>query len=183
MRVIVACEFSGVVRDAFLAKGHEAVSCDIEPTEVDGPHIQTDIREVDLSQYDLMIAHPPCTYLCNSGIRWIKERNLYTQQKEALDFVRYLFNAPVKHICIENPIGVLSTKLCKPTQIIQPYNFGHEVKKATCLWLKDLPPLQNTKVMTKRLPSIHYMAPSKTRSKDRSRTFIGIAQAMAAQWG
>lgn len=180
MNIIVACEFSGIVRDAFTERGHNAISCDFLPTERPGPHIMDDIRNVDLSQFDLMIAHPPCTYLAVSGARWFKYRQ--QEQLEALEFVKYLLNAPVERIALENPISVISTKVRKPDQIIQPWQFGHGETKATCLWLKNLPPLVPTDIVDGRQPRIHHMSPGPTRSRDRSRTYEGIAKAMADQW-
>jgi hypothetical protein len=181
MRVLVACEYSGIVRDAFTAKGHYAVSCDLLPTESEGYHYQGDVRDILHDDWDMMIAHPPCTYLAVSGARWFKDRQ--QEQKEALDFVRLLMNAPIDKICIENPVSVISTAIRKPDQIIQPYQFGHNESKRTCLWLKGLPLLVPTDIITEGIQqSIHRMAPGKNRSKDRSRTFVGIAKAMADQW-
>lgn len=188
MKVIVACEYSGTVRDAFRALGHDAVSCDLLPTDVEGPHIQGDIRNIDLSQFDLMIAHPPCTHLAVSGAAWFKYKQ--KEQAEALDFVRFLLDAPVPHIALENPVSIISTRIRKPNQIIQPYQFGHPEQKKTCLWLKDLPHLIDTNnvyeyMMT--LPKnqrerLHYLPPSADRWKLRSQTFAGIAEAMADQY-
>lgn len=181
MKVIVACEFSGVVRDAFLRRGHDAISCDLLPTESDGPHIQGDIRDVDLSQFDLMIAHPPCTYLAVSGARWFKDRQ--AEQKSALDFVRWLLEAPVYRIALENPVSIISSKIRKPNQIIQPWQFGHPEQKTTCLWLKNLPLLIPTSIVDGREQRLWRLPPSKDRSKLRSITYQGIAEAMATQWG
>ena len=181
MKVIVACEFSGVVRDAFIQQGHDAVSCDLIESEQLGPHIQGDIRDVDLSQYDLMIAHPPCTHLAVSGARWFAEKQ--QEQQEALEFVRYLLNASVEHIALENPISIISTRIRKPTQIIQPWQHGHGETKATCLWLKNLPPLQPSDVVDGRDVRVWYESPGPNRWKNRSRTLPGIAKAMAEQWG
>ena len=153
MKVLVACEFSGVVRDAFLKRGHDAWSCDLLPCESDiaGRHYQGDVLStVDLSKFDLMIAHPPCTHLAVSGARWFK--NKVEEQKEALEFVQKLMDAPIPKICIENPVSIISTKIRKPDQIIQPWQFGHSESKATCLWLKGLPLLETTKVLS---PSYH----------------------------
>ena len=186
MRVLIACEFSGIVRDAFLARGHDAWSCDLLPCEADSEkHYQCDVREL-LSGYgwrewDLMIAHPPCTRLAVSGARWFK---LYEQeQAEALAFVRSLMNAAPARIALENPISVISSRIRKPDQIIQPWQYGHGETKATCLWLKNLPALVPTDVVDGRVPRVHHASPGPDRWKERSRTLPGIAQAMAAQWG
>ncbi len=182
MRVMVACEFSGTVRDAFIARGHDAHSCDLLPSESDaGPHFQQDIREIPLESYDLLIAHPPCTHLAVSGARWFKEK--VTEQEEALDFVRWILAAPVPRIALENPISIISSRIRKPDQIIQPYQFGHGETKATCLWLKHLPPLFPTRLVDGREARVHRMPPGPDRWKERSRTFAGIAEAMADQWG
>lgn len=181
MKVLIACEFSGVVRDAFIEGGHDAISCDLLPCERGGPHIQGDIREVDLSRYDLMIAHPPCTYLAVSGARWFAQRQ--REQEEALEFVRFLLNAPVPRIALENPVSVISSRIRKPEQIIQPWWFGHGETKATCLWLKNLPKLEPTNVVEGRYPRVHHASPGPDRWKERSRTLAGIASAMAEQWG
>jgi len=180
MRVIVACEFSGIVRDAFIKAGHDATSCDLLPTESKGPHLQCDILDVDLAQYDLMIAHPPCTHLAASGARWFKGKQ--KQQQEALDFIEFLLNAPINKIALENPVGIISTQIKKPTQIIQPWQFGHGETKATCLWLKSLPKLKPTNIVSGRASRIHRMSKSKNRWKLRSLTYQGIANAMASQW-
>ena len=186
MKILVACEFSGIVRDAFTKKGHDAVSCDILPTENIGWHIQGDVREVLYDGWDMMIAFPPCTYLAVSGARWFKDRQ--EEQKEALDFVRLLLDAPIDKIALENPVGVISTKIRKPEQIIQPWQFGHDASKKTCLWLKNLPPLVPTEIIKKdryanQTPSgQNKLGPSKDRSKIRSITYQGIANAMAEQW-
>jgi len=181
MRVLIACEFSGIVRDAFITKGHDAWSCDLLPTEVEGPHIQGDIEDVLYEEWDLMIAHPPCTYLASSGARWFKNRE--TEQEEAFDFVRLLAFCPIEKIAIENPIGILSTWWRKPDQIIQPYQFGHPETKATCLWLQRLPLLKPTSIVEGREARVHKESPSPNRWKNRSRTLSGIAKAMAEQWG
>lgn len=181
MKVIVACEFSGRVRDAFIARGHEAISCDLLPTEVAGPHLQGDIRNVDLGQFDLMVAHPPCTHLAVSGARHFAKKQV--EQAEALEFVRWLLAAPVPHIALENPISIISSRIRKPDQIIQPWQFGHGETKATCLWLKNLPRLVPTDVVDGRKPTVHHMSPGPERWKNRSRTYTGIASAMASQWG
>jgi site-specific DNA-cytosine methylase len=181
IRVLVACEFSGTVRDAFLREGHEAVSCDLLPTEVPGPHIQGDVRDIDPHQFDLMIAHPPCTHLAVSGARWFKEKQ--QEQADALDFVRYLLNCGVPHLALENPVSIISSRIRKPDQIIQPWMFGHPETKATCLWLKALPKLVPTNIVEGREQRIWKLPPSADRWKLRSKTFQGIADAMAQQWG
>lgn len=183
MRVLIACEFSGIVRDAFKAKGHYAASCDLIPSETPGLHFQEDIKKVIWfgPKWDLMIAHPPCTHLAVSGARWMKAKGYLVD--DALDFVRALMAAPIERICIENPISIISSRIGKPDQIIQPWQFGHGETKATCLWLKNLPPLKPTNIVEGREGRVWKMAPSETRWKDRSRTFSGIAKAMAEQWG
>ena len=191
MRVLVACEFSGVVRDAFIERGHDAVSCDLLPTEQPGPHIQGDVLEILDEGWDLMIAHPPCTHLAVSGARWFKDK--VEEQKEALDFVRVLLDAPIPMIALENPVSVISTQIRKPDQIVQPYWFGDEATKTTCLWLKNLPPLEPTDMVGKgerhitksgrSLPKWYNLPPSPDRAKIRSATFAGFAKAMAGQWG
>ena len=182
MKVLVACEFSGVVRDAFLRRGHDAISCDLLPTESPGPHIRGDVRSLLFRHdYDLLIAHPPCTYLASSGARWWKDRRV--EQRFALNFVRLLMDTDIPRYAIENPIGCISTAIRKPDQIIQPWQFGHPETKATCLWLKGLPPLTPTNVVDGRAARIHQMPPSPHRSKLRSVTYTGIAEAMAEQWG
>lgn len=177
----MACEFSGIVRDAFLKRGHDAISCDLLVSETSGPHIVSDIRLLDVSGWDLMIAHPPCTYLAVSGARWFKDRR--TEQAMALDFVRFLMDAPIEKIAIENPISVISSRIRKPEQIIQPWMFGHGETKATCLWLKNLPKLKPTKIVAGREARVHKAPPHPDRWKERSRTLTGIAEAMAEQWG
>ena len=181
MKVLVACEYSGVVRDAFAAKGHYVMSCDLLPSETAGPHYQGDIRDILFNTWDLMIAHPPCTHLSVSGARWFKDK--LPEQAEALDFVRLLLEAPIARIALENPISIISSRIRKPDQIIQPWQFGHGETKATCLWLKGLPPLVPTDVVEGREARVHKMPPSPDRWKERSRTFTGIAAAMADQWG
>jgi hypothetical protein len=183
VRVLVACEFSGVVREAFRRRGHDAWSCDLLPAE-DGSkfHYQDDCLQVIRTfDWDLMIAHPPCTFLAVSGARWFAERQ--KEQRSAIKFVRSLASADIPRIAIENPIGVLSTKWRKPDQIIQPWMFGHGETKATCLWLKGLPLLVATKVVEGRHGRVWREAPSPERWKNRSRTYQGIADAMAEQWG
>jgi len=193
VRVLVACEFSGIVRDAFRARGHDAWSCDLLPCERPGPHIRGDILRyvvygggpsatpVLYDRWDLMVAFPPCTHLAVSGARWFKDKA--REQAEALAFVRALMDAPVPRIAIENPVGVISTRLRKPDQIIQPWQFGHGEVKATCLWLKGLPKLTPTNVVEGRTARVHREPPGPDRWKNRSRTYQGIADAMAEQWG
>ena len=213
MKILVSCEYSGVVRDAFIKQGHEAISCDLLPSESDlGEHYQGDVTDILYDGWDMMIAHPPCTYLSVSGARWYyhpedkelpyeKRRphpmhpNRRQLQQEALDFVQLLLDAPINKIAVENPISVISTRIKKPTQIIQPYEYGHPTSKSTCLWLKNLKPLQPTDIVEpiwidvskgKRMSKFHYdtyTLPKEERSKIRSATFLGIAKAMAEQWG
>ena len=181
MRVLVACEYSGTVRDAFAARGHDAWSCDLLPTERLGNHIHGDVLQHLHRNWDLMIAHPPCTHLAVSGARWFKDKQI--EQAEALDFVHRLMDAPIPRIALENPISIISSRIRKPDQIIQPWQFGHGETKATCLWLKNLPKLMPTNIVEGREARIHKMPPGPNRWKERSRTFEGIAQAMAQQWG
>ena len=183
MRVLVACEFSGIVRDAFRAKGHDAWSCDLLPTEIPGPHYQSSIGNVLLEGrfWDLMIAFPPCTHLAVSGARWFKGKR--NEQREAVQFFMELAETPVPRIAIENPIGIMSTQWRKPDQIIQPWMFGHGETKATCLWLKNLPSLKPTSIVEDRLARVHREPPGPDRWKNRSRSYYGIAEAMAEQWG
>jgi len=181
MRVLIACEFSGIVRDAFIERGHDAVSCDLLPTERPGPHIQGDVVKILNDGWDLMIAHPPCTHLAVSGARWFKDK--LPEQQAALAFVRALMDAPIKRIALENPISIISSRIRKPNQIIQPWQFGHGEVKATCLWLNGLPHLIPTNIVEGRHARVHREPPSPDRWKNRSRTFPGIARAMAEQWG
>lgn len=181
VKILVACEYSGIVRDAFSALGFDAWSCDLLPTEKPGNHIQGDVTTILCDGWDLMIAHPPCTHLAVSGARWFREKK--EQQKESLDFVRLLLNAPIPHIAIENPVSIISSHIRKPNQIIQPWQFGHGETKATCLWLRRLPRLMPTSIVDGREQRIHKMPPGPDRWKERSRTFPGIADAMAKQWG
>lgn len=181
LRVLVACEYSGRVRDAFLARGHDALSCDLLPTDVPGPHYQGDVRDILDDGWDLMVAHPPCTHLAVSGARWFHLKQ--AEQAEALDFVRLLLDAPVERIALENPISIISSRIRKPDQIIQPWMFGHGETKATCLWLKNLPPLVPTDVVEGRENKVHRMPPGPDRWKLRSLTYQGVADAMAEQWG
>jgi site-specific DNA-cytosine methylase len=180
MKVLIACEYSGKVRDAFRALGHDAMSCDLLPTDAPGPHYQGDVRDVVNDGWDLMVAHPPCTHLAVSGSRWFKDKQ--QEQAEALNFVRLLMNAPINKIAIENPISVISSKIRKPDQIIQPWMFGHGETKATCFWLKNLPCLVPTNIVSGREARVHKMAPGPDRWKKRSETYTGIANAMARQW-
>ena len=196
MRVLVACEYSGAVRDAFRAAGHDALSCDLLPSDGPGPHYQGDVRDIIGQGWDLMVAHPPCTYLSVSGMHWTK-RGLRDPQltEDALAFVRLLMDAPVPRIAIENPISVINSRIRKPDQIIHPYQFGHDASKATCLWLKGLPALQPTQTIEPRIVNgrkrwgnqtdsgQNRLSPSPDRWKLRSATYAGIAQAMADQWG
>lgn len=222
MRCLIACEFSGTVRDAFIRRGHDAMSCDLLPTEALGPHYKGDVFDLDLSKFDLMIAHPPCTYLAVSGMHWTS-RGLRDPQltEDALVFVQRLLDAPVPKIALENPVSVISSRIRKPDQIVQPWWFGDDASKKTCLWLKDLPLLRKTKVIPpkgfrecpkpnqlkefhyKTIDGIHFMAmrkmkplwanqtptgqnnlgPFADRWKERSKTYQGIADVMAEQWG
>ena len=183
MKVLVACEYSGRVRDAFLALGHEAMSCDLLPTEVDGPHYQGDVRDVLDYPWDLMIAHPPCQHLSVSGARHFPEKRMDGRQQAAASFFMMLAKADIPMIAIENPVCVMSSLWRKPDQIVQPFHFGHGETKATCLWLKGLPPLKHTKVVEGREARVHRMPPGPDRWKERSRTYEGVAAAMADQWG
>jgi hypothetical protein len=190
MKILVACEFSGIVRDAFIARGHQAMSCDFLPTETQGPHYQGDVTDILGDGWDMMIAHPPCTYLAVSGLHWnhrIAGRSQKTE--EALAFVRMLMGAPIERICVENPVSCISSRIRKPDQIIQPWMFGEDASKTTCLWLKNLPKLTPTNIIKKdryanQTPSgQNKLGPSPTRAMERSRTYAGIAQAIADQWG
>lgn len=181
MKILIACEYSGTVREAFSKLGHDAWSCDILETEIPGNHLQCDVREVLGDGWDMMIAHPPCTHLAVSGARWFKDKKV--EQAEALEFVRLLLNAPIEKIALENPISIISSHIRKPDQIIQPWQYGHGETKATCLWLQNLPKLQPTNIVEGREQRIWKMPPGENRWKERSRTFEGIAQAMANQWG
>lgn len=186
MRVLVACEFSGTVRDAFKARGHDSWSCDVLPTDKPGNHIQDDVLLHLNDGWDLMIAHPPCTLLCNSGVRWLKDNAIrINQMVEACKFFRALLNCSIPKICIENPIPHKYARdiIGKYTQIIQPWQFGHGETKATCLWLHNLPKLVPTNIVEGREARIHKMGPSPDRWKKRSVTYQGIADGMAAAWG
>lgn len=180
MRVLIACEFSGIVREAFKSAGHDAWSCDLLPSEIPGQHYQGDVMNIIFDKWDLMIAHPPCTHLAVSGARWFKDKQ--KEQKEAINFFMQLVNAPIEKIAVENPISIMSTIYQKPDQIIQPWQYGHGETKSTCLWLKNLPLLQPTNIVSGREQRIHKMPPGPNRGKERSRTFPGIALAMATQW-
>lgn len=184
MRVLVACEFSGTVRDAFRALGHDAMSCDLLPTEVEGPHYQGDVRDVIGSGWDMMLAFPPCTHLCVSGARHFAAKRADGRQAEAIDFFMvFAREHHIPRICIENPVGIMSTLWRRPDQIIQPWQFGHGETKATCLWLRGLPRLVPAHIVSGREGRVWKMPPSPSRARERSRTFQGIADAMAAQWG
>lgn len=197
MRVLVACEFSGTVREAFRAKGHDAWSCDLLPSDIDGPyHYQGDVTPYLTEGWDVMIAHPPCTYLTVSGLHWNHKRpERAAQTEEALEFIQLLLDAPIPKIALENPVGIISTRIRKPDQIIQPYEYGHDASKKTCLWLKGLPKLAGTsyieptivndrKIWGNQTPTgQNKLGPSPNRWKLRSKTYSGIAEAMASQWG
>lgn len=191
MRVLVACEFSGIVRDAFIKKGHSAMSCDLLPTERLGPHYMGDVFDIIYQDWDLMVAFPPCTHLAVSGARWFKEKQADGRQRQGIDFFMALANAPVEKIALENPVGIMSTKWRKPDQIIQPWQFGHEAQKTTCIWLKGLQRLEKTNIVGKgkfityasgkKMPK--WYADLYGKGHERSKTFQGIANAMANQWG
>jgi len=183
LKVLVACEYSGTVRDAFIRGGHEAMSCDLLPTDAPGPHYQGDVRDVLYYPWDLMIAHPPCTHLSVSGARHFDGKRLDGRQQTAVSFFMMLAKAEIPMIAIENPVCIMSSIWRKPDQVIQPWQFGHGETKATCLWLKGLPLLKPTNIVDGRENRIHRMPPSPDRWKERSKTFEGIAQAMADQWG
>jgi hypothetical protein len=180
MKVLVGCEFSGIVRTAFAAQGHDAWSCDLLPTEIPGNHLQGDVREVLADPWDLALFFPPCTYLANSGARWWATRQ--REQAEALEFVRLLLAAPIPHIVLENPEGKIGSALRHHDQMIHPWEYGEPYEKKTCLWLKHLPLLQPTRLMAARTPQVWRMGQSRQRSRDRSRTYPGIARAMAQQY-
>lgn len=182
MRVLIACEYSGSVRSAFERAGHFAMSCDLLPTEIPGRHYQGDVRDILDDNWDLMVAHPPCTHLAVSGARWWYDKP-FRLQAEALQLVDDLLNAPIQHIALENPIGLISSMIRKPDQVIQPWMFGHGETKATCLWLKNLPLLQPTDIVEGRHGAVWRMPPSPDRWKLRSATYQGIADAMGQQWG
>lgn len=190
MRVLVAFEYSGIVRSAFAARGHEAWSCDLLPTEILGPHYRGDVRDILCCGWDLMIAHPPCTHLAVSGARWFPGKQ--REQAEALDMVRLLLDAPIPRICVENPVSIISTHIRRPDQCIQPWQFGEDASKKTCLWLVNLPRLIPTEIVlpdargryaNQTASGQNRLGPSCDRAKERSRTYPGIAEAMAIQWG
>jgi len=186
MKVLVACEFSGVVRDAFLDRGHDAWSCDILPTESLGPHVQGDVVPLLREPWDLVIAHPPCTRICNSGVCWLERRSLWDEMREACEFFKHCLEANADKVAVENPIPhkyAMALIQKKYSQIVQPWMFGHGETKATCLWLKGLPPLAPTNIVSGRVQRSHFESPSPDRWKNRSRTYLGIADAMAKQWG
>ena len=183
MRVLVACEYSGRVRDAFRRYGHDAMSCDLLPTEVPGPHYQGPVEDILDESWDLMVAHPPCTHLAVSGSRHFPEKIKDGRQQQALNFVRLLMNSPIDRWCIENPVSVISSTIRPPDQVIQPWEYGHGEVKATCLWLKNLPKLRPTNYVEGREERVHLMPPGPDRWKERSRTFEGVADAMGEQWG
>jgi hypothetical protein len=194
MKVLVACEYSGTVREAFIAAGHDAMSCDLLPTDTPGHHYQGDVRDVLGDGWDLMICHPPCTYLSVSGIHWNDRGRGWEETDKALAFVKQLLDADIKHIALENPVSIISSRIRKPDQIIQPYHFGHDASKATCLWLKNLPKLLPTNEISPRIVNgkprwanqtdggQNKLGPSDDRWKIRSTTYKGIAKAMAEQW-
>jgi site-specific DNA-cytosine methylase len=189
MKVLVACEYSGTVRDAFIERGHDAMSCDLLPSETPGPHYQGDVRDIlyrhhvsKEEQWDLVIAFPPCTDLCVSGARWFAEKRADGRQAASIEFFNLFTRMPIRW-AIENPVGIMSTQYRKPDQIIQPWQFGHGETKATCLWLNGLPPLVPTNVVSGREGRVWKMPPGPDRAKERSRTYTGIAAAMAEQWG
>ena len=186
MKILIACEFSGIVREEFKKLGHDSWSCDLLESEIPGNHIQDSVLNILNSGWDMMICHPPCTHLAVSGARYFKYKQ--KEQQEALDFVAKLLFAPIDKICLENPVSVISSKIRRPDQIIQPWQFGHEETKTTCLWLKNLPKLVPTNIMETRNKNLtpsgqNKIGPSKDRWKIRSRTYLGIAKAMASQWG
>ena len=183
MKVLVACEYSGTVRDAFLSLGHDAISCDLLPTDRTGPHYQGDVFDIISEGFDLMIAHPPCTHLAVSGARYFAEKRADGRQQAGIDFFMSLAGVDIPKIAIENPVSIMSTVWRKPDQIIQPWQFGHGETKATCLWLKNLPPLLPTNIVEGRKDRIHKLPPTPDRWKLRSKTYEGIANAMAMQWG
>jgi hypothetical protein len=184
LKILVACEFSGIVRDAFIGRGHDVMSCDLLPTESPGPHYWGNVLDIINTGWDLMIAHPPCTFLTVSGNRWMTGNYLrYLERLNAAQFFFSLTFANIPKIAIENPVGVMSGFYRKPDQIIQPWQFGHGETKTTCLWLKGLPKLNPTNIVHGRKNRIHRMPPGPDRWKERSRTYQGIADAMAEQWG
>ena len=196
MKVLIACEFSGTVREAFAKLGHDAWSCDLEPTEMPGNHYQGDVIDILADGWDLMIAHPPCTHLAVSGARHFEQKRKDGRQQQGIDLFMQMINAPIPKIAVENPVGIMSTIYQKPNQIIEPYEYGHNCTKKTCLWLKELPLLKPTNIVDKgdvwvaksgkRMSQWYYDSsclPPKEREKMRNKTFQGIADAMANQWG
>lgn len=183
MKILIACEQSGAVRDAFSALGHDAMSCDLLPSDTPGQHYQGDVRDVLDYPWDIMIAHPPCTHLSVSGARHFEAKRMDGRQQEGVSFFMMLTKTQIPRVAIENPISIMSSLWRKPDQIIQPWMFGHGETKATCLWLRNLPPLIPTDVVDGRENRIHKMPPSADRGKLRSVTYAGIAKAMAEQWG
>jgi hypothetical protein len=196
MKVLIACEFSGTVRDAFIAKGHDAISCDLEPSSTPGPHYQGDVFDIIGDSWDLMIAHPPCTHLAVSGARHFAKKKADGRQQQGIDFFMALANCGIPKYAIENPIGIMSSVYRKPDQIIQPWQYGHDTTKSTCLWLNGLPLLNPTNIVDKggvwvaksgkRMSQWFYessLLQPKERERMRNKTFQGIADAMAAQWG
>lgn len=191
MRVFVACEYSGTVRDAFIKRGHDAMSCDLLPTDVPGPHYQGDVFDIIDDGWDLMIAHPPCTDLAVIGAKWFAQKRADGRQQASIDFFMRFVNSGIKKWCIENPVGIMSSIYRKPDQIVQPWMFGHMEQKATCLWLNGLTVLKPTNdvyaemmlLPKNKRERLHYLPPGPERWKERSKTFQGIADAMASQWG
>ena len=184
MKVLVACEYSGRVRNAFAKRGWDAWSCDLLPSETPGKHYRGDVRDMLFEPvWDLLVSHPPCTHLAVSGARHFAAKQASGVQQEALDFVQMLLNADVPYIALENPVSIISTRIRKPDQVIQPWQFGHGETKATCLWLKNLPKLVPTNIVAGREPKVHHMPPGPNRWKERSRTYEGVAAAFADQWG
>jgi hypothetical protein len=186
MKILIACECSGRVRDAFIARGHDAWSCDIKPTEIPGPHYQGDVFDIINNGWDMMIAHPPCTRLCNSGVCWLQKRDLWKEMEEGARFFKKLMDVDIARKAIENPIPhryALEIIGRKYDQIIQPWMFGHGETKATCLWLENLEKLKPTNIVEGREQRLHKLPPSPERAAIRARTFPGIANAMATQWG
>jgi hypothetical protein len=180
-KILVACEFSGIVREAFSVRGYDAWSCDFLPSELPGQHIQGDVLKILNWGWDLMVAHPPCTHLAVSGARWFEYKE--KEQEEALEFVRLLLESPIPRIAIENPKSVISTRIRPPDQIVHPWWFGHGEKKLTCWWLKNLPPLKPTNIVEGRAERVLNAPDSRGRQRDRSRTYTGMADAIANQWG
>lgn len=186
LRVLVACEYSGRVRDAFIAKGHDAISCDLLPTESPGPHIQGDVLPILGREWDMVIAHPPCTRLCNSGVRWLHERGLWGDMREGAEFFLACLNANAPKVAVENPVMHKYAREIigrGPDFCLQPWEHGEPHTKRTCFWTKGLPPITPTNIIEERNPTVHRASPGPDRWKERSRTYDGVAKAMAAQWG